>query len=262
MITMERIGSLLPDRAVEGIGRGGAQDQGGPRRRRLCRRGSKAFISGGGENEIYVTMVRTGEDGPKGISALVIEKDMPGVSFGAQGKEARLAFAADRPGQFRRGPRAGRQPRRRRGRGLPHRDDGARRRAAQHRRLLAGRGAALPRRGDRLHQGAQAVRQGDRRFPEHPVHARRHGDRAPGGARCCSTSPPPRSPPTPPTRPSSRPWPSASPPTPGRGGRPRAAASRRLRLSAGLSDRAFLARPARPFDPGGHQPGHANDRRA
>ncbi len=31
--------------------------------------GSKAFISGGGENEIYVTMVRTGEEGPKGITA-------------------------------------------------------------------------------------------------------------------------------------------------------------------------------------------------
>jgi alkylation response protein AidB-like acyl-CoA dehydrogenase len=46
--------------------------------------GSKQFISGGGENDIYVTMVRTGEDGPKGISCLVIEKDMPGVSFGAQ----------------------------------------------------------------------------------------------------------------------------------------------------------------------------------
>lgn len=46
--------------------------------------GSKAFISGGGENEIYVTMVRTGQEGPKGISCLVIEKDMPGVSFGAQ----------------------------------------------------------------------------------------------------------------------------------------------------------------------------------
>jgi alkylation response protein AidB-like acyl-CoA dehydrogenase len=45
--------------------------------------GSKQFISGGGENEVYVTMVRTGEDGPKGISALVVEKDMPGVSFGA-----------------------------------------------------------------------------------------------------------------------------------------------------------------------------------
>jgi alkylation response protein AidB-like acyl-CoA dehydrogenase len=46
--------------------------------------GSKQFISGGGENEVYVVMCRTGEDGPKGISCFVIDKDMPGVSFGAQ----------------------------------------------------------------------------------------------------------------------------------------------------------------------------------
>lgn len=45
--------------------------------------GSKQFISGAGENEVYVTMVRTGVEGPKGISCLVIEKDMPGVGFGA-----------------------------------------------------------------------------------------------------------------------------------------------------------------------------------
>ena len=49
--------------------------------------GSKAFISGGGTNELYVTMVRTGGAGPAGISALVIEKDMPGVSFGAPEKK-------------------------------------------------------------------------------------------------------------------------------------------------------------------------------
>jgi alkylation response protein AidB-like acyl-CoA dehydrogenase len=49
--------------------------------------GSKAFISGGGENEIYLTMVRTGEEGPKGITALVIDKDMKGVSFGGQEKK-------------------------------------------------------------------------------------------------------------------------------------------------------------------------------
>lgn len=54
--------------------------------------GSKAFISGAGENEIYVTMVRTGEDGPKGISCLVIEKDMEGVSFGAN--ERKLGWHA------------------------------------------------------------------------------------------------------------------------------------------------------------------------
>jgi alkylation response protein AidB-like acyl-CoA dehydrogenase len=45
--------------------------------------GSKAFISGAGANDIYVTMVRTGGEGPRGISCLVIDKDMPGVSFGA-----------------------------------------------------------------------------------------------------------------------------------------------------------------------------------
>jgi alkylation response protein AidB-like acyl-CoA dehydrogenase len=45
--------------------------------------GSKAFISGAGENEVYIVMCRTGGPGPSGISALVIEKDWPGVSFGA-----------------------------------------------------------------------------------------------------------------------------------------------------------------------------------
>ncbi|MEZ5557505.1 MAG: acyl-CoA dehydrogenase family protein [Pseudomonadales bacterium] len=46
--------------------------------------GSKAFISGGGENEVYVCMVRTGDTGHRGISCLVVDKDTPGVSFGAQ----------------------------------------------------------------------------------------------------------------------------------------------------------------------------------
>lgn len=46
--------------------------------------GSKAFISGGGAADIYVVMVRTGDDGPKGISCIVVEKDTPGLSFGAQ----------------------------------------------------------------------------------------------------------------------------------------------------------------------------------
>jgi alkylation response protein AidB-like acyl-CoA dehydrogenase len=44
--------------------------------------GSKAFISGAGTSDVYVCMVRTGEDGPKGISCLVVEKGAPGLSFG------------------------------------------------------------------------------------------------------------------------------------------------------------------------------------
>ncbi len=82
-------------------------------------------------------MVRTGEDGPQGHHRAGHREGHEGRQLRRAGKEARLAFAADRAGQFRRGPRAGRQPRRRRGRRLPHRHDGPRRRPAQHRRLLA-----------------------------------------------------------------------------------------------------------------------------
>jgi acyl-CoA dehydrogenase len=45
--------------------------------------GTKQFITGGGVNDFYVTMVRTGDNGAKGISCLVIEKEWEGVSFGA-----------------------------------------------------------------------------------------------------------------------------------------------------------------------------------
>jgi alkylation response protein AidB-like acyl-CoA dehydrogenase len=46
--------------------------------------GVKQFISGAGSSDVYVVMARTGADGPKGISAFVVEKDAPGLSFGAQ----------------------------------------------------------------------------------------------------------------------------------------------------------------------------------
>jgi alkylation response protein AidB-like acyl-CoA dehydrogenase len=49
--------------------------------------GSKAFISGAGTSDVYVVMVRTGGPGPKGVSTLVVEKDAPGLSFGAQEKK-------------------------------------------------------------------------------------------------------------------------------------------------------------------------------
>jgi alkylation response protein AidB-like acyl-CoA dehydrogenase len=49
--------------------------------------GSKAFISGAGVSDVYVVMVRTGGPGAKGVSALVVEKSMAGVSFGANEKK-------------------------------------------------------------------------------------------------------------------------------------------------------------------------------
>ena len=49
--------------------------------------GTKAFISGGGYSDAYIVMVRTGEDGPKGISSVVVEDGTDGLSFGALEKK-------------------------------------------------------------------------------------------------------------------------------------------------------------------------------
>jgi alkylation response protein AidB-like acyl-CoA dehydrogenase len=49
--------------------------------------GAKQFISGAGENEVYVLMARTSDNGPKGISCFVLEKGMEGLSFGANEKK-------------------------------------------------------------------------------------------------------------------------------------------------------------------------------
>src|SRR6478609_5766588 len=45
--------------------------------------GVKQFISGAGSSDVYVVLARTGGDGPRGISAFVVEKGTPGLSFGA-----------------------------------------------------------------------------------------------------------------------------------------------------------------------------------
>ena len=132
--------------------------------------GTKQFISGGGESDLYVTMVRTGEDGPKGISCLVIEKDMPGVSFGAQEKklgwhsQPTAAFNLDNVrvpienlvGSEGEGFRIAMM-------GL----DGGRLNIGAC--SLGGAQRCLDE-TVKLHQGAQAVRPADLRLPEHPVH--------------------------------------------------------------------------------------------
>jgi alkylation response protein AidB-like acyl-CoA dehydrogenase len=45
--------------------------------------GVKQFISGAGASDIYLVMARTGDDGAGGVSAFLLEKDTPGLSFGA-----------------------------------------------------------------------------------------------------------------------------------------------------------------------------------
>ncbi len=54
--------------------------------------GSKVFISGAGETDVLVVMLRTGEAGPKGISALLIPADVEGISYGK--KEDKMGWNA------------------------------------------------------------------------------------------------------------------------------------------------------------------------
>lgn len=54
--------------------------------------GSKVFISGAGDTELLVVMLRTGDAGPKGISALLIPADATGISYGK--KEEKMGWNA------------------------------------------------------------------------------------------------------------------------------------------------------------------------
>jgi alkylation response protein AidB-like acyl-CoA dehydrogenase len=45
--------------------------------------GVKQFISGAGAADVYAVMTRTGDAGASGVTALLLEKGMPGLSFGA-----------------------------------------------------------------------------------------------------------------------------------------------------------------------------------
>ncbi len=49
--------------------------------------GTKQFISGAGVSDVYLIMARTGDDGAGGVSAFLVDKDTPGLSFGANEKK-------------------------------------------------------------------------------------------------------------------------------------------------------------------------------
>ncbi|WP_098012004.1 acyl-CoA dehydrogenase family protein [Streptomyces sp. sk226] len=49
--------------------------------------GTKQFISGAGASHLYIVLARTGEDGPRGISAFLVERDDTGLSFGPNEKK-------------------------------------------------------------------------------------------------------------------------------------------------------------------------------
>ena len=54
--------------------------------------GVKQFISGAGASDLYIVMARTGADGPRGISAFIVEKGLPGLNFGAH--ESKMGWNA------------------------------------------------------------------------------------------------------------------------------------------------------------------------
>src|SRR5690349_6754449 len=74
MITMERMGSYCLTEPSSGSDAAALKTKAVLDGDHYVVSGSKAFISGGGENEIYVVLTRTSDDGAKGITAMVVEK--------------------------------------------------------------------------------------------------------------------------------------------------------------------------------------------
>ena len=257
-------GELLPDRAGLRLRRRGAEDARGRRDGGdYVLNGAKQFISGAGDSDLYVVMVRTGEDGPKGISTLRRAEGRARPLLRRQRAQDGLAHAVDPAGDLRGLPRAGGKPAVGRRRRLRHRHGRPRRRPAQHCRLFARRRAVGARQGARLCRPS----------------ARRSARRSTSSRRCSSSWPT--------WRPSCRRRASCSMPPPSKldrkapdAGKWSAMAKRfvtdtgfdvandalqlhrRLRLSARLRHREAGARPARPPDPRRHQRDHARHHRA
>ena len=87
LVTMEKIASYALTEPGSGSDAAGLKTSARRDGDHYILNGTKQFISGSGFNDIYVTMVRTGEHKSKGISCLVVEKDTPGVSFGKPEKK-------------------------------------------------------------------------------------------------------------------------------------------------------------------------------
>jgi hypothetical protein len=90
LMTMERFASYCLTEPGHGSDAGNLQTRAERDGDDYVLNGQKAFISGGGDADVYVVMCRTGEAGPKGISTLVVPKDTPGLSFGK--KEVKLGW--------------------------------------------------------------------------------------------------------------------------------------------------------------------------
>ncbi|GGC02706.1 acyl-CoA dehydrogenase [Novosphingobium endophyticum] len=87
LVTMEKIGSYCLTEPGSGSDAAALKTSARLDGDHYVLNGTKQFISGGGYNDVYVVMARTGEHKSRGISCFVIDKDTPGVSFGAPEKK-------------------------------------------------------------------------------------------------------------------------------------------------------------------------------
>jgi hypothetical protein len=87
LMTMERFASYCLTEPGAGSDAASLATRAEQQGDRYLLNGSKAFISGAGTSDLYACMVRTGGEGPKGISCVVVERDSPGLGFGKQEKK-------------------------------------------------------------------------------------------------------------------------------------------------------------------------------
>jgi alkylation response protein AidB-like acyl-CoA dehydrogenase len=83
LTTMEKIASYCLTEPGSGSDAGALRTTAKPQgNSQYVINGSKAFISGAGFSDLYVLMCRTGEDGPKGVSTVLVPDGAKGLSFG------------------------------------------------------------------------------------------------------------------------------------------------------------------------------------
>ncbi|MEO5834992.1 MAG: acyl-CoA dehydrogenase family protein [Nakamurella sp.] len=92
LCSMEKLGSYCLTEPGVGSDAGALTTKAVPTDRGYALTGVKQFISGAGTSDVYVVMARTSDEGSHGISAFVVEKDSPGLSFGPN--EAKMGWRA------------------------------------------------------------------------------------------------------------------------------------------------------------------------
>ena len=87
LCTMETIASYALTEPGSGSDAAALRTRAEKQGNELVLNGTKSFITGGDFSDLYIVMARTGEDGPKGISSVLVEKGTQGLSYGANEKK-------------------------------------------------------------------------------------------------------------------------------------------------------------------------------